>query len=191
VVGVLSGSVERRLANDRAAVRAHGAVWPSRTGSFGTGRFDFSWRSAATTSTPLLLTGRAGVISASTSAPFGIWPGADVGRARDVLLRAHPLLDHGVIDGGVFGRTLAHGGVELQARALKRAPGAVRVAMFTDLAQACHGLGPEAEAGMQADIGIGLRVRVPGDARLFRIDIAHGLRDGNRAVSAGVQLPWP
>jgi hypothetical protein len=189
-LAALSGSLERRLAGDRAAVRAHGAVWPDAAGSFGSAGVGLSWRSAAAPS-PLLLTARAGVAGASARAPFGIWPGADVGHARDVLLRAHPLLSNGVIDGGVFGRTLAHGGVELQARAFERAPGGVRIAVFADLARAWHGLGPEAAAGTHADVGIGLRLRMAGDSRLFRIDAAHGLRDGRRAVSAGVQLPWP
>jgi hypothetical protein len=32
---------------------------------------------------------------------------------------------------------------------------------------------------------------VAGQARTLRIDVAHGLRDGRRAVSAGWRLPWP
>jgi hypothetical protein len=40
-------------------------------------------------------------------------------------------------------------------------------------------------------VGIGLRLRVAGHAPTLRIDVARGLRDGQSAVSAGWQLPWP
>jgi hypothetical protein len=183
----VSGSIEHRLAGDRAAARAHGEAWPARDAGFATAGFGVSWRSA-TASMPVLLMARAGLDRASARAPLGLWPGADVGHARDVLLRAHPLLNQGVIDGGVFGRTLAHGGVEVQARAFERAPGAVRIAVFADLARAWHGLGTQANAGLHADIGIGLRLKIAGDSRLLRIDAAHGLRDGRRAISAGIEV---
>jgi hypothetical protein len=40
-------------------------------------------------------------------------------------------------------------------------------------------------------VGFGLRLRVAGEAKTLRIDVAHGLRDGRNAISAGWQLPWP
>ena len=54
---------------------------------------------------------RTGFSLAGSRAPFAVWPGAGTGHGRDVLLRAHPLLDDGVIR-GVFGRRLAHAGTE-------------------------------------------------------------------------------
>jgi hypothetical protein len=191
------GSVEHRLAKDRLAALVHGAIWPAlgRTASFGAGGFGLAWRStsASTLMHPVLLTARAGLDRASSHAPFGIWPGADVGHARDVLLRAHPLLTNGVVDvdGGVFGRTLAHGGMELQAKTFTRPAGGARLALFTDIARASRGLAPIAASRTQIDVGVGLRLRMAGDARALRIDVAHGLRDGRTAISVGLQLPWP
>jgi len=37
------------------------------------------------------------------------------------------------------------------------------------------------------DVGVGLRIRVPGTAGVLRADVAHGVRDGARAVSVAWQ----
>lgn len=191
----ISGSAERRLAFDRLAVRAQGGIWPAvgHAESFGAGGLNIFWRSSSISASgpPSRFTARAGLESASTAAPLDLWPGADVGHARDVLARAHPLLRGGVVSGGIFGRTLAHGGVELQARTFGRGPARLGVALFTDVARAWHPLEPTDASRTQIDVGVGLRVRVAGEARTLRIDVAHGLRDGRNAISAGWQLPWP
>ena len=74
------------------------------------------------------------------ASPASIWPGADTGHARDVLLRAHPLLDDGIVGDGVFGRRLAFGTLEVQ-RWLKPGARPVRVApaAFVDIARASRG----------------------------------------------------
>jgi hypothetical protein len=191
----ISGAAERRLADDRLAVRGQVGLWPvlGDTASFAAGGVDIFWRSLSTSEssrTPHLIA-RAGLESASTAAPLDLWPGADVGHARDVLARAHPLLRGGVVSGGIFGRTLAHGGVELQAKTFARGPARLGVALFTDVARVWHPL-QSTNAGLtQIDVGIGLRVRMAGEARTLRIDVAHGLGDGQNAISAGWQLPWP
>jgi hypothetical protein len=191
----ISGSAERRLTDDRLAVRAQAGMWPAlgHTASFGTAGLGVFWRSGSTSVSgrPSRLTARAGLESASAPAPLDVWPGADVGHARDVLARAHPLIREGVVSGGILGRTLAHGGMELRARTLARGPARWDLALFTDLARAWHTLGPTHASGTQIDVGVGLRVRVASEARTLRIDVAHGLRDGRNAISAGWQLPWP
>ena len=190
-----SGLAERRLAGDRLAVRAQAGIWPplAHAKSFGAGGLDVFWRSRSTSQSgrPPLLTARAGLDSASSRAPLDLWPGADVGHARDALARAHPLLRGGVVSGGIFGRTLAHGGVELQAGTFVRGPARLGVALFTDVARAWHPLEPTDGSQTQIDVGFGLRLRVAGEAKTLRIDVAHGLRDGRNAISAGWQLPWP
>lgn len=190
----MSGSLERRFAKDRAAAEVHGEVWPAlgRSSSFAAGGFGLSWRSSSTTAStlPALLTARAGFESASARAPFDVWPGAGLGHARDVLARAHALLDGGVISGGVFGRTLAHGGAEVQAKRFARGPVRMSVALFADVARAWHTLEPTTTGPRtQIDVGFGFRVRVAGQAPMLRIDVAHGLRDGGHRFSAGWQLP--
>jgi hypothetical protein len=186
----ISGRAEQRLAGDRLALRGQGGLWPAtgRTKPFAAGGLDVFWRSASTTEARV--TARAGVESASLAAPLDLWPGADVGHARDVLARAHPLLRDGVVSGGVFGRTLGHGGVEVRAKTFARGPARLGVALFTDIARAWHPLDPTG-TGTHVDFGIGLRVRVAGEARALRVDVARGLRDGNHAISAAWQLPWP
>ncbi len=127
---------------------------------------------------------RGGVDVAGNSAPLGLWPGAGTGHARTVLLRAHPLLEDGVVREGVFGRTLAHGGVEWRhwiqpgIRIWRIAP-----AVFVDVARAWRTT-EEFDSRPHVDAGVGLRVHVPGGGAL-RVDIARGLRDGEMAVSAG------
>jgi hypothetical protein len=187
----ISGRAEHRLADDRLAVRARTGIWPAlgRAESFAAGGLDLFWRSTWTSEARL--TARAGLESASIAAPLDLWPGADVGHARDVLARAHPLLHGGVVSGGIFGRTIGHGGVEGQAKIFTRGPAKLALALFTDIARAWHPLEPTSAGRTQIDVGIGLRVRVAGGARTLRIDVAHGLRDGQNAISAGWQLPWP
>ena len=187
----ISGRAEHRLADDRLAVRVRTGVWPAlgRAESFASGGLDLFWRSAS--SSEARLTARAGLESASTAAPLDLWPGADVGHACDVLARAHPVLRGGVVSGGIFGRTIGHGGVEAQGMTFQHGPAKVALALFTDIARAWQPLEPTSTGQTQIDVGIGLRVRVAGEGRTLRIDMAHGLRDGRNAISAGWQLPWP
>lgn len=131
---------------------------------------------------------RGGLESASARAPLDVWPGADVGHARGALARAHPLLEAGVVRGAVFGRTLAYGGVELQAP-LVRSPVGVGSCSATPREPGIRSTSPRART--QVDVGIGLRVRMTGQASAFRIDLAHGFRDGRTAISGGWQLLWP
>lgn len=177
------GAVDRRFAGDRFGARVEGALWPGAgKAPFRTGGVSLFWKSSAA-DWPLL-SARAGAETASRQAPLDVWPGAGVGHARATLARAHPLLDHGVIRGALFGRTLAHGGLELQMPIVQRSLARFGVAAFGDVARAWHTLDPSAE-GTQVDVGVGLRVRVAGYAPTLRLDIAHGLRDGRTAVSAG------
>jgi peptidase C39-like protein len=126
---------------------------------------------------------RTGVDEADGSAPLALWPGAGTGQGRDALLRAHPLLHDGAID-GTFGRRLVYSGVEarrwiqLSGKPVRFAPAA-----FVDVARAARGLaGSDTRA--HVDAGAGLRVAVPG-AGVLRMDVARGLRDGAFAFSAG------
>jgi hypothetical protein len=191
----LFGSVDQRLAHDRVAATLRGAVWPAMgsAASFGTGGVGLAWRSTSRSPSAdrLLVTARVGVDVASAEAPFAAWPGADVGHARDVLMRAHPLLGSGIVRGSIFGRALAHGGMELEASAFRKGPARLGVAVFGDMARAGHGPAQTAPRGTQIDVGFGLRLRMAGQARTLRIDVAQGLVDGRRAISAGWRLPWP
>ena len=144
---------------------------------------------AARTTTSLsgpLLTGIAGYAAANRRAPFTVWPGADTGHARDVLLRAHPLLEDGVIAGGAFGRQLVFGTLEGQWwRLLRRAPVRVAPAVFVDVARASRVQQDRA----YIDAGGGIRIALPGFG-VMRVDLAHGLRGGGTVLSAGWDVRW-
>jgi hypothetical protein len=184
------GTLERRLFADRLAVEGDATTWvPLGKDDFKVGFNALGARAQARTRSP-----RdwgydigAGATWVSDAAPFSIWSGAGEGRARPNLLRAHPLLDNGVIDargGATFGRTLRYGNAEGQ-RWLSR-PSLVRIgiAAFVDMAQATRRLAT-ADGPVQTDIGGGLRFRIPGAQGMLRVDVAHGLRDGANAVTIG------
>ena len=184
----VGGGVEKRLASDRAALRLEGAGWSSpwndRRG-FAVGALRAGWRSAKTSKS--ILVGRAGLDFASSSAPFALWPGAGTGHARTPLLRAHPLLEGGELRGEAFGRRLLHGGAEFQHWVSR--PG-LGFAVFVDVAKA--GRRPSGDdTRLLADVGAGLRVKLLGEERTLRVDLAHGLGDGNFIVSVSWILPWP
>src|SRR4029453_8684388 len=111
---------------------------------------------------------RGGLSTTSSQAPLALQPGAGTGQGREVLLRAHPLLHDGVVR-GVFGQRLAHAGVEWAywskpvMRTLRLAP-----TMFVDAARAFV-VPPFGDRRGHVDVGVGLRVAVPG-AGLLRAD---------------------
>jgi hypothetical protein len=129
----------------------------------------------------------AGAEQVSDAAPLTLWAGAGEGVARAPLLRAHPLLDNGIVDtsaASVFGRSVQYGTVELQ-RWFDR-PAIVRIGLagFADLARATRTAIPGQSVG-QTDLGAGVRVRLPGAEHVLRIDLARGLRDGANALTIG------
>jgi hypothetical protein len=133
-----------------------------------------------------LFTADLGVDAVTASAPFALWPGAGDGHGRPILLRAHPLLDDGVVDGPAFGRTLAHASAEAQRWFEHGKLIRLGVAGFTDAARASRGLSA-ADPPTLVDVGGGLRVRIPGVAGTVRVDLGVGVRDGARAASVGWQ----
>ncbi|HYT74919.1 MAG TPA: C39 family peptidase [Vicinamibacterales bacterium] len=178
-----SGRVEFRPLADRLGIDAGGTTW---VGTRGFGAFDAGahWRSRQASEGIVWLMA-SGFRAATHDSPASVWPGADTGHARDVLLRAHPLLADGVIDSGVFGRRLGFVNVEVQRwRTAGAWPIRFAPAAFVDLARATHGL-QDGITRPQLDAGAGLRISVPGMG-VLRIDVARGLRDGRMALSAGV-----
>ncbi|HKY19708.1 MAG TPA: C39 family peptidase [Vicinamibacterales bacterium] len=186
----IGAAVERRLFDDRMALRLDGALWPSigRAAGFRSGGASSAWRfdlPARTTVTALT-----GVQLASTATPLALWPAADTGHVRSTLLRAHPLLTDGVIRASGLGRVLAHSTVELQ-RDLAIVPLArLRWAVFVDAARQ-ERMATSAASTTHVDIGVGLRAELPGTPGTLRVDLARGVRDGQMAFSAAWQPTWP
>ena len=186
----IGGVLERRFFGDLIALSGDAGRWYAVDGgrSFDSAGARVSARSS-NDALGWVFAGTTGAIRVSDEAPLGVWPGAGEGRARRPLVRAHPLLDDGIIPVGgasVFGRTLGYGSVEAQ-RWLAR-PALVRIApaVFVDLARASR-RGADAGGASQAqiDAGGGVRVKVPGAAGVMRIDVARGLRDGATALTVG------
>jgi len=170
---------------DRLAIEGRTTAWRGGGDPFSTAAAIARFRSkTASTATVWLLD--AGYRIASESSPASVWPGGDTGHARDVLLRAHPLLDGGIITGGVFGRRVASGSAELQHWIAPRTrPFRFAPAAFVDVARATRGL-PTTDTRVQVDAGGGIRLSLFGMG-VLRIDAAHGLRDGRSALSIGWQ----
>jgi hypothetical protein len=136
-------------------------------------------RTSARREGPVVL-GRAGFGMAARELPPDLWFAGDTGHARDVLLRAHPVLSEGRLVTAQLGRRIVHGSIEAQYwwnLALSRVAGA----LFLDAANVSGRLDP----GVRRDVdaGVGARLAIPGVRGIFRADVARGLRDGATALS--------
>ncbi|MEO5894402.1 MAG: papain-like cysteine protease family protein [Vicinamibacterales bacterium] len=175
----MTAAVDQRLFVDRLSLTGNGVAM---FGDFGAATLGASatWRSSTRhEGTAVIAT--AGADLASGDSPVVLWPGAGTGHARSILLRAHPLLDDGVIAGAAFGRLMYHASFEAR-RWLPPVLRFVRVApaVFIDAARADRRL--TAGDGWGIDAGAGLRVSVPGSS-VVRLDVGRGLRDGATALS--------
>ncbi|HKQ18214.1 MAG TPA: hypothetical protein VJW75_00575, partial [Candidatus Eisenbacteria bacterium] len=109
------------------------------------------------------------------------------GRGRAPLLRAHPLLEDGVISGRAFGRTLVHGGLERQEWIWTFKSLRVGLSLFVDGARPRNAL-PSVETPWQIDGGGGIRLAGMGKRGEIRIMAAHGFEDGESAISVAWEV---
>jgi hypothetical protein len=185
----VGGSLEQRAFQDRVALEVNLTQWlPVATSApgFHAAGARALYRSSVVPSTWLFRAG-AGIEQVGDAAPLAVWPGAGAGQARSALLRAHPLLDEGVIDvsgAAAFGRTLASANVEIQRWLDRPLLPRIGVAGFADLAKARRGNAAD-QLPLQIDVGAGLRVKIPGWDSVLRVDVAHGTRDGRNAITFG------
>ena len=184
----VGGTLERRLFRDRVSVVLDAERWVSigDAPDFGTAGVRAAWTSPLATG-GWAYTAVGGLQRVSEGSPAGLWSGAGDGHARSELLRAHPLLDDGVINvtgSTVFGRRLMFANAEAQRWLQGPLPARFGVAVFADIANASHSL-DAIGTPLQVDVGAGLRLKIPAVNRVLRVDFAHGLRDGANAVTAG------
>lgn len=185
--GFVGGALEHRVARDRVSLSADADAWLASASlpAFSSTTLRARW-TAPIAMSGWAAAGSGGLQHVTAAAPLELWPGAGEGQARAALLRAHPLLDDGVIrvtSNSVFGRTLAFGNAEAQRWIETRWPLRVGIAAFTDVARASD-RAPMGSA-TQVDVGGGLRLRLPGMSHTLRVDVAHGLRDGANALTVG------
>jgi len=180
----LDGTIEALFLDDRLAIRAQAAQWTSleNGASFDAGGLHVRWSTRHFERGGWLA--HAGVSGATSRAPLALWPGAGTGRGREPLLRAHPLLEDGVLSGRAFGRALANGGIEQQAwvgtvRALR-----IGFGLFLDAARPWESP-RSARVPWQVDGGACLRLAGLGARGEFRLTAAHGLEDGASAFTVG------
>ena len=122
-----------------------------------------------------------GTAAVSSAAPPDLWVAGDTGRARPLLLRAHPLLGKGErFETDRLARSFTHLSTEVQ-RWWSIGPTRGGVAAFVDSGRTSRRLA--GAAFIDVDVGVGLRGAYPGRAGALRLDLGHGLRDGNTAVS--------
>jgi hypothetical protein len=187
----IGGAIERHWFGDRAALDVHATNWMGVASSpgFQSAGVRLHLQSSSELRGWVAL-GTAGADRISDGAPIGLWPGAGDGHARAPLLRAHPLLEDGVIGLGpssVYGRSLSYGGVEAQRWFDKPQLARVGLAGFVDVARATRRAAGDASP-THLDVGTGVRLRIPGAAGVLRADVAHGIRDGANAVTLGWQF---
>ncbi len=184
----LEGSIEIRLWRDRLGFGARGAGWAALAGGapFQAGDLSMRWCSDGVERGEAWQA-RFGIATTTSQAPLALWSGAGTGYGRAPLLRAHPLLDDGVVQGRAFGRTLLHGTIEKQAWFAGVGPLQIGWALFADGAKPWH-TGRADRVPWQVDGGTGLRLRGPGMNGQFRIDAARGFNDGSSALSVAWQV---
>jgi len=177
-----SGSLRYGFLGDRAFTEVRASLWVGQVESW-TLAIASEWRSRARNEGTVVVARAADSVAAS-DAPLALWPGAGTGQGRDGLLRAHPLINDGVIRDAVFGRHVINGGLEWR-RWMQPARKPVRLgpAVFMDVGRGFRGLDSSSER-WQSDVGAGFRLAIPGSGAL-RVDIAHGLCDGRNALSMG------
>jgi hypothetical protein len=183
----LAAAVERRSLRDALAARVDAATWLSHDDNFAAGAVRVAWR--ARDAGPFAFGARGGLEAASARAPLDLWPGAGTGHARAPRLRAHPLLDDGVLSGAAFGRVLAQATVDLERTLWSRGLLQIGAGAFADAARAWWTLSEDPR--LQVDLGAGVRLRTPGSEGAIVLELARGLRDGRTAFSAGWARGWP
>jgi hypothetical protein len=185
----MEGNIETRWLEDRLALGAEAARWVSlkNRAPFGAGGLFVRLSSNGLERCDEWL-GRLGVSSTTSGAPLALWSGAGTGSGRSPLLRAHPLLNGGVLQGRVFGRTLVNGTIERQMWPWKLGPARLGWALFVDGAKPWD-TGRAGRIPWQVDGGAGLRLRGLGLKGQLRIDAARGFEDGSSALSVGWETP--
>jgi hypothetical protein len=180
--GMAQASIRAVSPRERLDARAQVRRWFGDGSAFHQAELAATARSSPRPS-GLVLTANGGVAFASAAASADLWYGGDTGRARPLLLRAHPILTSGErFRTERIGRLFAHQSTEVQ-RWWRVGPFAPGIAAFVDMGITARRLTGDAITDM--DVGIGLRGASPGRAGgALRLDIARGVRDGHVAISA-------
>jgi hypothetical protein len=177
--GMLGADLRLLTFGERLDARIDVAGW-SAARSFGTIEAGAIMRST-TERRGHVFVGRTGLGVASVHTPADIWFAGDTGRARNVLLRAHPLMTGGEMRVERIGRRIVYTSGEVQKWWDGNSRVRLAAAAFVDVARIDRRA--DSRARTEVDLGIGARLAVPGVSGVLRIDVAKGVRDGATAVS--------
>jgi hypothetical protein len=201
----VAGALERRLFADRLSLEAGMHAWmpigssesrfASRSTTMRSPESDRGFRSghvaarfrSTNAATSFVYLADLSLQAVTRDAPLVLWPGAGDGHARPLLARAHPLLEHDLVAGPLFGRRVAALSLETERWFAGATPLRLGAAIFADLASASDRRTVAGGRPFQADVGAGLRLRLPSHDGTLRVDYGLGLRDGRQALTFGWQ----
>ena len=136
----LNGNLNVRLFDDHMAAILGGS-WYTGSTQTATGNLVVAVRST-TRDDRFVLLGRGGVAAAGDTAPLSLWPTAGSGYDQLAPLRAHPLVQSGIVASEVFGRQMAFVSAEgTYPVPTRMGPTFLGVVGFVDVARAWSGLG--------------------------------------------------
>ncbi len=188
----IAGTLDQRLAGDRVSIGGSLAGWAGPSAPpFQAGVLHVGARSRATAAERPALRLDLAYEGASSRAPLALWPGAGTGLGRDLLLRAHPLLTDGILDGRCFGRVVLRGGLEGEVPVASIGPLVLGAALFVDSARVLVPLAGSTPGPGFVDVGAGIRVRLPGRGSSVRVDLATPWGRLRPRLSVGWQQAWP
>ena len=177
--GVASAALQLASAHDRLTVGIDASNWIGED-SFGLIAASARLRSRDDNRGRVFIV-RGGGALASESTPADLWFAGDTGSVRPSLLRAHPIVDDGMLRSDRLGRRIVHVSGEVRQWWTAKAFVHIGAAVFAD---AAHVEGrAEPDAADDVDVGGGLRLAFPGLDGVFRLDVGKGLRDGGTAFS--------
>jgi len=181
-----SGDLDQRLVGDHVAVGGSAAGWWSLASApFYATSVRASVRSRKTPERPRARLD-ASYEWASTRAPLALWAGAGTGSGRALLLRAHPLVRNGVIQGATLGQQVLGATLQGEIPVGSLGPLTMRAAVFVDGAKI---IVPAGRATL-VDTGLGLRLQPPGWKSALRLDLATPWGSLHPQVSVGWQAEW-
>ena len=177
--GVASAGLRLASAHDRLTVGIDASNWIGDD-SFGVMAMSARLRTRDDNRGRVFIV-RGGGAFASESTPADLWFAGDTGNVRPSLLRAHPVVDDGMLQSDRLGRRIAHVSGEVRQWWMLKAFAQIGAAVFADAAHVERRAEPDGQDDV--DVGGGLRLALPGLDGVFRLDVGKGLRDGSTALS--------
>jgi hypothetical protein len=176
-----TAAAELRLASsrDRVIVGVDGASWFGED-QFGSVAASLRLRSKVERTGRTFIV-RAGAASASSAMPPDLWFAGDTGTVRPALLRAHPIVDDGMLQSERLGRGIVHASAETRQWWTIRSVIQIGAGVFVDAARVARRATGDGRGDV--DVGGGLRLGFPGLEGVFRLDFGKGMRDGSTALS--------